>query len=295
MDDMQKDAELNQWFSTYGVITAERILEKYSIVLSHDELLEAINTPFSFYRHLLQVPLKNVLNGIVLQQASDYHIYAQKLFIDYLLSGESSKEPGTQGAGTRESLENERQQLVQLGEEFHALELEQDSLIASSQAKLMKIGHDWNAKLEIALSKLNAMYKNINPDIKKSSIRKTLNKALISSALVKSPSQSDQYQFIDKLNRLLNVASTEEFKKTLLTNLSELFQIIELLDTNLDDFIERTNTMGQQAKSFRTQFYEAILRITELIKLLPEYKIDSEQDSINRESLYFDKTIGEKI
>ncbi|HAU1956168.1 TPA: hypothetical protein F8S46_15140, partial [Legionella pneumophila] len=104
MDEIKKDDELSQWLSTYGTITAERILGRYNISLPQDEILEAINIPSSFYRHLLQIPLKNVLNGIVIQQASDYHVYAQKLLIDYLLSGESSKEPDSQGAGTRESL-----------------------------------------------------------------------------------------------------------------------------------------------------------------------------------------------
>ena len=90
MDGEKADNELSQWFSTYGVITAERILGNYKINLAHTDLVGAIKSPFSFYHRLLQVPLKNVLNGIVLQQANDYHIYAQKLFIDYLLSGESA-------------------------------------------------------------------------------------------------------------------------------------------------------------------------------------------------------------
>lgn len=293
MDEIQKNDELSRWFSTYGLITAERILGKYSITLSQDELLEAITTPLSFYRYLLQVPLKNVLNGIVLQQASDYHIYAQKLFIDYLLSGESSKEPDSQGAGTRESLEDERQQLVQLGDEFHKLELEQDNLIASSQASLMKIAHDWNTELETALSKLNTLYKSVNSDIKKSSIRKALNKALIHCDLVKDQSQNSKDVLVDKLNQSLKISPTAEIKETVLMNLGGLLQIIESLDTKLGEFADRTNQMGQQAKSFRTQFYETILRVTELIKLLPEYKINPEQDAINREPLYFDRTIGE--
>ncbi|HHS3030088.1 TPA: type 4 secretion system coupling complex assembly protein DotZ [Legionella pneumophila] len=294
MDDIKKDDELSQWLSTYGTITAERILGRYNISLPQDEILEAINIPSSFYRHLLQIPLKNVLNGIVIQQASDYHVYAQKLLIDYLLSGESSKEPDSQGAGTRESLEDERQRLVQLGDEFHKLELEQDNLIASSQASLMKISIDWNTKLETTLSKLNSLYKNTNSKIKKNAIRKALIKAFIHCDLVKDQSQKNKYQLIDKLNQTLAVSVGAELKESILTNLSELFQILDALNTKLDEFTVRTNHLSQQAKSFRTQFYEVILRIIELIKLLPEYKIDPEQDAINREPLYFDRTIGER-
>ena len=118
-----------KWFSTYGMITAERILGKYQIRLSHEELIAALKSPICFYHKLLSVPLKNVLNGIVLQQANDYHIYVQKLFIDYLLSGENSKGEESQGASTREALENERQQLVSLGDEFHKKEGEQPHLV----------------------------------------------------------------------------------------------------------------------------------------------------------------------
>src|SRR5580704_2455101 len=100
MKEKQTADELSQWYSTYGVITAERILSTYQIALSQSDLLVAVKSPFSFYHQLLQVPLKNVLNGIVLQQANDYHVYAQKLFIDYLLSGESGKPPEAQGAQT---------------------------------------------------------------------------------------------------------------------------------------------------------------------------------------------------
>ncbi|HAT8989737.1 TPA: hypothetical protein JBA89_13990, partial [Legionella pneumophila subsp. pneumophila] len=112
--------------------------------------------------------------------------------------------------------------------------------------------------------------------------------------LVKDQSQKNKYQLIDKLNQTLAVSVGAELKESILTNLSELFQILEALNTKLDEFTDRTNHLSQQAKSFRTQFYEVILRIIELIKLLPEYKIDPAQDAINREPLYFDRTIGER-
>src|SRR5690606_37160436 len=104
-----------------GVITAERMLNRYQIRLQSTELLIAIKSPVSFYHRLLQVPLRNVLNGIIMQQAYDYHVYAQKLFIDYLLSGESGKDEEAQGALTRDAIENERKQLVILGGEFNII------------------------------------------------------------------------------------------------------------------------------------------------------------------------------
>ena len=148
----KSENDLSHWFSTYGVITAERILGRYHINLAQIDLVAAVKSPFSFYHKVLQIPLRNVLNGIVLQQANDYHVYVQKLFIDYLLSGENSKDESSPGASTREALENERQQLLALGEEYHQKEGEHNHLISSSQNFLIKLSADFNKAFDKAIT-----------------------------------------------------------------------------------------------------------------------------------------------
>ena len=289
MDEIRKDEQLTKWFSTYGLITAERILGKYAIKLPQDDLIMAIKTPFSFYHRLVQIPLKNIFNGIVLQQASDYHVYAQKLFIDYLLSGETSKGEGTLGALTRESLENERQQLVNLGEEFNKLQMHQNELIAKSQASLIKTAETWKKTLDSEIKLLNTTLKNNglvdNPGL----VRQGLNHALIYCDL----SKADKKQFVKLFNDIIKASLTNELIDKIINNLDELFEIITHFDELFNPFLEQTKEMGEQARSYRTQFYDTIIRVTELLKLLPEYKIDPAQDAINREPLYFDKTLGE--
>lgn len=290
MVDIVADEELNQWFSTYGAITAQRLLSKYNINLPSEDLLAAIKTPYSFYHQILQIPLKNVLNGIILQQANDYHVYAQKLFIDYLLSGESGKEPAAQGAMTREAMENERQKLVVLGEEYHKKQVEQDYLIATSQASLIAFAKEWQTAFESGITKVNATLKHHNHDIKKSVIRKAINQGLIYSSLAHA---SANLVFIEKMNDVMQLDSVKEMENELLNNLNDLLTNILNFSAKFDDFFEKIEEMREQAHSYRTQFYEAILRVAELIKLLPDYKIDPAQDAINREPLYFDKTIGD--
>src|SRR5947209_7982025 len=90
--------EIAAWCSTYGLVTAQRLLELYKIKLDPDDLKQALKMPSSFYHGLLKIPMRNVFTGIIWQQARDYQIYAQKLFIDYLLSGETNKEEETPGA-----------------------------------------------------------------------------------------------------------------------------------------------------------------------------------------------------
>lgn len=74
--------------------------------------------------------------------------------------------------------------------------------------------------------------------------------------------------------------------------LSEILQIDMDFDEQISDFVAQTEELSRAANSYRTLFYETILRVVDLMKSLPDYKIDPEQDAINREPLYFDKTIG---
>lgn len=293
MDELIEDDQLNKWFSTYGLITAERILGKYHISLPQPELISAIKSPFSFYHLLLKIPLKNVLNGIVLQQAGDYHIYAQKLFIDYLLSGESGKSEETPGALTRESMEMERQKLVTLGEDFHQLQLDQNELIASSQVSLIKTADLWKKNFESLIAPINETLKQAGFDVSKSSIRAGINHALIHCDYVKVAALGNKHLFIDEFNKIVKVKLTDDLKNKLLTHLSIILEILLNFENEFGTYFQKNKELGEQAKSYRTQFYDTILRVNELISLLPEYKINPEQDAINRESLHFDKTIGE--
>ncbi|WP_454783666.1 hypothetical protein [Legionella sp. WA2024007413] len=290
MNGEESDNELSHWFSTYGVITAERILGTYKVNLAQSELVEAIKSPYSFYHRLLRVPLKSVLNGIILQQANDYHVYTQKLFIDYLLSGENSKGEEAQGASTREELENERQQLVNLGDEFHNVQGQHDWLIANSQSALIRVTQIFNTEIEKAIASLRGLLKSMGISEKKSKIRQAINHALIYCNILDV--QNNQYFFIEKINEVLKTPLTEDLERKMAMILSEVVLIDMDFDEQISDFLAQTEEIGQAANSYRTLFYETILRVIDLMKSLPEYKIDPEQDAINREPLYFDKTIG---
>lgn len=293
MDELIQDDQISNWFSTYGLITAERILGKYHIKLPQTELISAIKSSFSFYHLLLKIPLKNVLNGIVLQQAGDYHVYAQKLFIDYLLSGESGKPETSPGALTRESLEVEREQLVALGEHFHQLQLDQNELIATSQIRLIKTAELWKQNFESAMPLISTTIREAGFDVSKSLIRSAINNALIHCDYVKVASLGNKHLFIDEFNKIVTIKLTDDLKNKLLNHLSSLLEILLNFDSEFGLFFQRNKELGEQARSYRAQFYDTILRVNELISLLPEYKINHEQDAINRESLHFDKTIGD--
>jgi hypothetical protein len=217
MSEKVEQTDWSAWFSTYGILTAERILERFNLHLPHDELALAVKNPLSPYYQLLRVPLKNVFNGIILAQASDYQAYAQKLFVDYLLSGEEEKDAESPGAVVREDLERERVLLIEAGDAFRQLEQAHQLLIAESQAVLADLARDLN-------------------------------------------------RFVDDAGDIALA---------------------------LADYLERVQTMNIDLRSMRRQFYDVVLRVTELITLLPDYRPDINNIEKNRSSLQFDALIGE--
>lgn len=293
MDQISQDEQLTQWFSTYGFITAQRVLERYDLILPREELVEAIKSPYGFYHYILKIPLKNILNGIVLQQAHDYHVYVQKLFIDYLLSGESNKDEAAQGAMTRETIEGERLNLISLGEDFHVLQQEHRDLITRSQRDLIKITAAWKQHFESVMTLVGTILRNHGFTGKKSHIRKALNHAFIHCDYIKAVSLGKQLQVIDVFNEVIKMQLNEEVKNQLLSSMAEPLEIVLNFNVQFHEFIEKSNELGRLAATYRTQFYDTILRVVELLNLLPEYKIDPLQDGINKEPLYFDKSIGE--
>ncbi len=222
MNEKKMDSGFATWFSTYGSLTAERVLEHFDIRLPHETMVAALKNAGSIYFNVLRVPMMNIFNGIILQQAYDYQVYAQKLFIDYRLSPEYAKEPDAPGASTREELDEQYNKLLELGNAFNEHQLTHYRLISESQAWLIGcIGQLDNPTVDI----------------------NTLN---------------NDSQFKEKLTQ----------------------------------FVERSNEIAITFRSYRSQFYDMILRITERLGCLSDYHFNFEQTDKERESLHFDDKIG---
>ncbi len=128
------DDEQSNWDTTYGLVTIERIFDLFRIRLSADELQIVSSSTRSPYYQLILVPLKNIFNGIILNQTNDYREYAQKMLIDYLLSGAANLAPEqTRPEGVKLDLELMRTDLVEASEQFDLLQFDHYSLINESQ------------------------------------------------------------------------------------------------------------------------------------------------------------------
>lgn len=289
-----EEIDMSMWFSTYGLLTSQRILERFKIHLNNEELASATKNPRSMYFQLLRIPLKNVFNGIILQQAHDYQVYAQKLFVDYLLSGEGNKEATSPGANTREDLEQARGQLMQMGEDFHKIEVAHQTLIADSQASLIKL----SAELQQSLQSVANTIKHIllSQQIMKDEklIQQAIRGAMIHFETMDEKALAPSSLFWKKMSEILSVDLNNDLCQKLGSTLSTLGDPRLDIEAILSTYLEQAETLDINLCSYRRQFYDIILKTVELINLLPDNPIDKEKDEENRSTLHFDAHIGEE-
>ena len=287
------ELDLSPWFSTYSVITAERVLGLLNIHLDSNEISQAVKNPINIYYLLLRVPIKNIFNGIILTQAQDYQVYAQKLFIDYLLSNETAKSEESQGFNTRESLEKERESLVNLGNEFNDLEFNHQTLIAESQNSLVPYAKKLQDILRSAASGLKKILNEQGVSKDEQIVFRAIREAISNYEKLDNEILSNSSIFWNKLTKLLEIKLRDEQKERFSSILSGFNSLRDEINNTLISYLERAGDMEINLKSYRSQFYNIILRSTELINMLPDYYIDREKDQENRGQLYFDSNLGE--
>lgn len=279
------EADLSHLLSTYGLVTAERLLEKYNIHLSRPQLLEALKNHHSIYYKLLRMPVKNVLNGIVLQQAYDYLVFAQKLFIDLLLSGEGAKEGELNTGSTRALLEDKRIELVKWADAFYQQRFEHDTLIGESQIYLIDYTKSFLELVNAGVKRIKSTLLNFSP----ADLQKATNEALLHTDL---SSMDLNHSFVQAFSETLGSSMNQEQKALVSEAFKDLISWFNVSESNLSTYFYRAQDMARQLDAFRKQFYAIIIQTKELMVSLPEYKHNAEQESINIESLYFDPTIG---
>lgn len=293
-DEVTKDAELSRWFSTYGFLTAERILERFNIHLKHDELIATVKNPKSYYFLLLRVPLKNIFNGIILEQARDYQIYVQKIFIDYLMSGHADKPKESPGASTREDLEAERTNLIELNESYSAHETKHYKLISESQAKLKNFAKELQGSFESSSIKIRSILSSQGIVCTKEMIQRAIRLAMIHFEGDLNEQLSTTSPVWSSFEHELNTSLNDSIKMKVSDVLQELLRSQTSIDEVLDKYLALSDQMSYDLRELRQQFFQLILRVTELIKALPDYRYDSERSAENLEALNFDTSLGEK-
>lgn len=288
---MDTEIALNaaEWLSTYSVFTAKRILERYKIHLTLDELLQVIKNPHTFYYTLMQMPLKNIFNGLLIQQINDYQVYVQKLFVDYLLSSEVARQVKT--GSLLEVVEIEKENLMQLIEEFQSYKVIHNKLIAESQRFLIKLLDNWHKELAKKITNIQHHCQLANINISDATILHAINAVLFTLECNK-----DNYEeYIDwkTIAKEMQIDLTDELHALLLDVFAALrVMFTQNMQQSLADYLNQGNSLTTTLCDFREQFYNFILRIHEVMKSIPGYNFDLKQAELNRETLHFDRNLG---
>ena len=281
-------SDLSDWLSTYGLITVEKILERYGIHLSVEDLRRAVTNPNCLFFRIIQVPLKNVFNGLILQQAKDYQIYAQKLFIDYLLSGESSQE----GSQVRDDLEETRKDLVNAGEVFREEESVNDKLIARSQKLLIHTMRLFNSQILLAAKKMKQDFQRIGTVVQDEKMFVKVFYTLLTeyNSDTQLPSQHPAWLRVEKL---IGQSFDLSLRQALRAEVVKLNQIDSETGAALQEFSDQALIATANMKKFRSDFSASIIKTNELLTMVSGYSLNEQQLATNQEDLYFDAKIGE--
>lgn len=70
---------------TYDILMAQNILNTFNLSLSNEQIFEALTTTKSIYYWLINMPMQNNLNAIILSQITSYKIFCQKRLIDFFI------------------------------------------------------------------------------------------------------------------------------------------------------------------------------------------------------------------
>lgn len=288
MNEFSPSNTTDKWFSTYGIITVQRILGHYHLFVPIEELTTVCVNTLRFYHGLLQVPLKNIATGMIFQQARDYQVYSQKLLIDFLLSGKRSSEEFTESV-THDSLEEERVRLMALGEEFNQYELIYKTLIAESQAYFIQLTKKWHTILHKTLLQVDEFLQDHQQDYDKEKFQRGAFCIALIKAMEQNPSQENAFLFANKVLQYAKVSWDDQEKiNTLAAYFLNFLNEVAKTHSLTMNFFTKAQEINDTVRAYRMQFQQTIIRVNDLLKQIPDYRIDPIQDGINRELLYFD-------
>lgn len=267
-----------EWLSTYEALTLERLLEHYRFPLHKAALLVLWSNKSGLIYPLLQVPLAFVFNGIVMQQGKDYAAYLQKLYIDYLISGQSALEPQSQASNSKEDLETLRQEHLALQTDFDAFCTKHLTQVAAAQTFIRGAFSRW---LEQVRARWQELYdlKGLITRCSWADFESHMRNACPYFDLSANAFSQD---FSDPRLEEWGIHA-EELHATML-RFSEIDGSIE---PKREEFYAMGQEMRQQFLAYRQQFHDAIVSVQLLLSQIPGYHPDKNQWEINKEQLLF--------
>lgn len=284
----QTTGDLSNWLSTYGIVTVEKILDRYEVKMASIDLIATLKNPHAMLSKLIQTPLKNVFNGLVLQQAKDYQSYIEKMFIDYLLSGESDQDPESI---CREDIELARQDFLQLITDFQKTTHTHEKVIADSQTLLIQFFSQFRQKIAASVKVVHSHLRDGRVVLKNEERVVEMLYALMSG--VKADQLIDDKSLVwVRCDQILGQNFDMSLRVKLIKIVHDLIQIDSEALSKLAEFHTVASEVGLAIKHYRSEFGYMIKRINELFYALGTYQPNPTQLAINQIGMDFDTDLG---
>lgn len=285
MIEQEEDEGISQFLSTYQWVTVGQLLDGYGLKLPDTCVLDIIREKSSFYYQMLRLPAINVLNGIIVEQTKSYQIFIQKLFVDYLVSGEADVEE-TLGSETRASLETARQQVVELSAKFEEAEAAREKLIVESQCELIA----WVDGFKKAFKQISIEWQSELQQHTGEEIHLPLSACYSLFADAKGFEIQDKAW--ERFAKEVKLTLSLETKAILQNHLNTLQDLQKSFKHLIDHYGSGVFELRIDLNRFRKQFYHDIGHVQKLLVQLSDFKFDEVRDKQQRSALLFDAKIG---
>lgn len=179
--------------STYSVLTAERILEKFDVTLSKHSLKSQVFHKDTFYHKLMYLPARQLNTTVHYEQCRDIQAYAQQKLIHYLFSGETAKDDKQPGAEFRQDIESKRVRLVDMGKDLTAWNEKQVTFTETFYSALNEKIKAWHETVKGVTQETVSLLSEVSVQTDKA-FSETLNKLLLDHAAgIRVPDELKQH------------------------------------------------------------------------------------------------------
>ena len=267
--------------STYQWMTVAQLLERLGLPLTPEDVKVILRQKTSLYYQALLLPMMNILNGIVLDQAKEYRLFLQKLLVDFLMSGEADKTSKDPGAATCEAIEKERIHTLQVSAALDKLQKKGYDIIVKVQHDLKAFVSEWKQYLHTAYAAMSAAV--VDMPFPEASLH-----ALFLDAHQLTPREEGWA----RLEATLKSPPSEALKSALRAPWKDISIYENKFNTISSTLLPLIQEQRAQLNQSRQNFHDDIIRVQDLLYTLSTFHPDKHKDAENRERLNFDHTVG---
>ena len=157
---------------------------------------------------------------------------------------------------------------------------------------MIQLSKNLQSKLKTTSGKIGQILRENNFSKEDALIQKAIRKAMIRHAAINNDSLALQSNFWEEMAGVLATPLSDLLRQKMAEILIVFGDPRQEIQETLLSHEERTADIRINLRSYRRQFYDIILKSTELLNLLPDYRVNKTQVELNRSSLQFDPNIG---